>query len=337
MTNDEKYMQRCLQLAQNGLGTTYPNPLVGSVIVSENHEILGEGWHLKSGQPHAEVNAVLDAEKNGYDGDAFAKAVLYVNLEPCSHTGKTPPCASMIVQKGFKKVVVGTLDPHDKVAGKGVALLQEAGIEVVTGILENECNELNKRFFTFHRKKRPYVILKWAETSDGFIAPETKDEQKPVWITNKHSRQLSHKLRATENAILVGTKTVVDDNPSLTCRDWSGNNPIRIILDSRNSITPNYKVMNDAALTIKLEMSSSNVDKIFEELYKNNIQSVIIEGGTTTIQSFIDVDLWDEAYQFMGTKTLFHKGLKAPKLKGNFNIKSRLTLKNDVLKIYKNK
>ena len=186
MTTEDKYMQRCLQLAQNGLGTTYPNPLVGSVIVSENDEIIGEGWHLKSGEPHAEVNAVRDAEKKGYDGDAFAKATIYVNLEPCSHTGKTPPCASMIVQKGFKKVVVGTLDPHDKVAGKGVALLKEAGIEVLVGVLEKECNELNKRFFTFHRKQRPYIILKWAETSDGFIAPETKNEQKPVWITNNN-------------------------------------------------------------------------------------------------------------------------------------------------------
>ncbi|MEP6278545.1 MAG: bifunctional diaminohydroxyphosphoribosylaminopyrimidine deaminase/5-amino-6-(5-phosphoribosylamino)uracil reductase RibD, partial [Nonlabens ulvanivorans] len=188
MTVDEKYIQRCIQLAQNGLGTTYPNPLVGSVIVSENDEILGEGWHKKSGEPHAEVNAVRDAEKNGYGRDAFAKAVLYVNLEPCSHTGKTPPCASMIVKKGFKKVVIGSLDPHEKVAGKGVAILKEVGIDVTVGVLEKECNLLNKRFFTYHRKQRPYIILKWAETADGFIAPAQKDEQKPVWITNPYSR-----------------------------------------------------------------------------------------------------------------------------------------------------
>ncbi|MGJ8684123.1 MAG: bifunctional diaminohydroxyphosphoribosylaminopyrimidine deaminase/5-amino-6-(5-phosphoribosylamino)uracil reductase RibD [Nonlabens sp.] len=335
MTTHEKYMRRCLQLAKNGLGTTYPNPLVGSVIVSENDVILGEGWHLKSGAPHAEVNAVLDAEKNGYYGDAFAKAVLYVNLEPCSHTGKTPPCASMIVQKGFKKVVVGTLDPHEKVAGKGVALLREAGIEVVVGVLENDCDELNKRFFTFHRKRRPYIILKWAETADGFMAPETKNEQKPVWITNKNSRQLSHKLRAEEHAILVGAKTVLDDNPSLTCRDWNGDHPTRVVLDSRNSITRDFQVMNHKAPTLKLKWSADQTDEILEELYKNNIQSVIIEGGARTIQSFIDSGIWDEAHQFTGTEMLFHKGLKAPKLKGDCIIKDRLIIKNDVLKIYK--
>ena len=337
MTTEEKYMQRCLQLAQNGLGTTYPNPLVGSVIVSENDEILGEGWHKKSGEPHAEVNAVSDAEKKGYDEDAFAKATLYVNLEPCSHTGKTPPCASMIVQKGFKKVVVGTLDPHDKVAGKGVALLKKAGIEVLVGVLEKECNELNKRFFTFHRKQRPYIILKWAETSDGFIAPETKNEQKPVWITNPYSRQVSHQLRAQENAILVGAKTVIDDNPSLTCRDWSGKNPTRVILDSRNSITSHYQVMDDAAVTLKLELSSSDTLEILNSLYQNDIQSVIIEGGTTTIQSFIDAGLWDEAYQFMGTDVLFHQGLQAPVLSGDYSLHSRKMIANDVLKMYRKK
>ncbi|MEO9501374.1 MAG: bifunctional diaminohydroxyphosphoribosylaminopyrimidine deaminase/5-amino-6-(5-phosphoribosylamino)uracil reductase RibD [Nonlabens ulvanivorans] len=337
MTTEEKYMQRCLQLAQNGLGTTYPNPLVGSVIVSEYDEIIGEGWHLKSGEPHAEVNAVRDAEKKGYDEDAFAKATIYVNLEPCSHTGKTPPCASMIVQKGFKKVVVGTLDPHDKVAGKGVALLKEAGIEFVVGVLENECNELNKRFFTFHRKQRPYIILKWAETSDGFIAPETKNEQKPVWITNPYSRQLSHQLRAQENAILVGAKTVIDDNPSLTCRDWNGENPLRVVLDSRNSITSDYQVMDDAAVTLKLELSSSDTLEILNSLYQNDIQSVIIEGGTTTIQSFIDAGLWDEAYQFMGTDVLFHQGLQAPVLSGDYSLHSRKMIANDVLKIYRKK
>ncbi len=330
-------MQRCLQLAQNGLGATYPNPLVGSVIVSENDEIIGEGWHLKSGQPHAEVNAVRDAEKKGYDGYAFAKATIYVNLEPCSHTGKTPPCASMIVQKGFKKVVVGTLDPHDKVAGKGVALIQKAGIEVIVGILEKECNELNKRFFTFHRKKRPYIILKWAETSDGFIAPETKNEQKPIWITNPYSRQLSHRLRAQENAILVGAKTVIDDNPSLTCRDWNGENSLRVVLDSRNSITSDYQVMDDAAPTLKLELSSSDTLEILNSLYQNDIQSVIIEGGTTTIQSFIDAGLWDEAYQFMGTDVLFHQGLQAPVLSGDYSMLSRKVIANDVLKIYRKK
>ena len=335
MTTHEKYMQRCLQLAQNGLGTTYPNPLVGSVIVSENDEILGEGWHKKSGEPHAEVNAVLDAEQKTCDESAFAKAVLYVNLEPCSHTGKTPACASMIIKKGFKKVVIGTLDPHDQVAGKGLAMLEAAGIEVSVGVLEQECNELNRRFFTFHKKQRPYIILKWAETSDGFIAPAQKDEQKPVWITNKHSRQLAHRLRAEENAILVGAKTVLDDNPSLTCRDWKGVHPTRVVLDSRNSISADFKVMDGAAPTLKLDHSSIDVAEILHELYKNGLQSVVIEGGTTTIQAFIDAQQWDEAYQFMGTEVLFYQGLKAPVFKGNYCIKERKSIKNDVLKIYR--
>jgi len=334
MTVDEKYMQRCIQLAQNGLGTTYPNPLVGSVIVSENGEILGEGWHKKSGEPHAEVNAVRDAEKNGYGKDAFAKAVLYVNLEPCSHTGKTPPCASMIVKKGFKKVVIGSLDPHEKVAGKGVAILKEVGIDVTVGVLEKECNLLNKRFFTFHRKQRPYIILKWAETADGFIAPAQKDEQKPVWITNSYSRQLSHRLRAEENAILTGAQTVIDDNPSLTCRDWHGVNPTRIVLDSRNTLDKNYVVFDNQAPTIIVKSTQPEI--IIKELYDNQIQSVIIEGGSRTIQQFIDVNLWDEAMQFMGTEVLFHDGLPAPKLKGNYTILDRVTLKQDVLKTYLN-
>ncbi|MFT6095157.1 MAG: diaminohydroxyphosphoribosylaminopyrimidine deaminase [Nonlabens sp.] len=336
MTIQEDYMQRCLQLAQNGLGTTYPNPLVGSVIVSGSGDILGEGWHRKAGEPHAEVNAVLDAEKKGCAESAFAKAVLYVNLEPCFHTGKTPPCASLIIKKGFKKVVVGTLDPHEKVAGKGVALLKEAGIEVIVGVLEKQCNELNKRFFTFHTKQRPYIILKWAETSDGFIAPVQKEEQKPIWITTPYSRQLSHRLRAEENAILVGAKTVLDDNPSLTCRDWKGVHPRRVVLDSKNSITADFKVMNSTAPTLKLNHTSTDVEGILKALYKNRIQSVIIEGGFTTIQAFIDVQKWDEAYQFMGTEILFYQGLKAPILKGNYQIKKRKNIKNDVLKIYWN-
>jgi diaminohydroxyphosphoribosylaminopyrimidine deaminase/5-amino-6-(5-phosphoribosylamino)uracil reductase len=334
MTTHENYMQRCLQLAQNGLGTTYPNPLVGSVIVSYTDEILGEGWHKKSGEPHAEVNAVLDAEQKGCNESAFAKAVLYVNLEPCSHTGKTPACASMIIKKGFKKVVIGTLDPHNKVAGKGIAMLEAAGIEVSVGVLEKECDELNKRFFTFHKKKRPYIILKWAETSDGFIAPVQKEEQKPVWITSKHSRQLAHRLRAQEQAILVGAQTILDDDPSLTCREWQGINPTRVVLDSRNSLENKWNVFNEEASTIKL--SSTNPQTIVEQLYNQNIQSVIVEGGARTIQSFIDVHLWDEAHQFMGTEILFYKGLRAPKLKGNYIIKSRQSIKNDVLKIYRN-
>jgi diaminohydroxyphosphoribosylaminopyrimidine deaminase/5-amino-6-(5-phosphoribosylamino)uracil reductase len=334
MMEQEIYMQRCLQLAQNGLGTTYPNPLVGSVIVSDTGNILGEGWHKKSGEPHAEVIAVNDALNKDVDLHAFAKATLYVNLEPCSHTGKTPPCASMIIEKGFKKVVVGTLDPHKKVAGKGVAMLRAAGIDVIVGVLEKGCDELNKRFFTFHKKKRPYVILKWAQTADGFIAPISREKQQPVWITHAHSRQLAHQLRAQENAILVGTKTVLDDNPSLTCRYWHGNQPVRIALDSKGSITPSFKVMDGTATTIKLSYATQDINSILQELYKTGIQSVIIEGGSTTLQSFINAEKWDEAHLFTGTGVLFHNGLKAPVLKGTYILKQNKVLKNNMLEIY---
>ena len=195
-------MSRCIQLAKNGLGTTYPNPLVGSVVV-HNNKIIGEGWHYKAGQPHAEVNAVKSIENL----KLLKEATIYVSLEPCSHYGKTPPCADLIIESGIKKVVVGSLDPNPKVAGRGIKRLMEAGCGVIVGILEDECNELNKRFFTFHQKKRPFIFLKWAQTADGFIAPksETRSETKPIWITNEFSRQMVHKMRAQEQAILAGT------------------------------------------------------------------------------------------------------------------------------------
>ena len=330
----ELYMNRCLQLATNGLGTTYPNPLVGSVIVDPAGKIIGEGWHYKSGMPHAEVNAIHHAFSNGYTESHFKNCTLYVNLEPCSHTGKTPPCASLIIEKGFKNVVVGTLDPHEKVAGKGCQMLKNAGIIVKIGILGNECSLLNRRFFTFHQKNRPYIILKWAETSDGFIAPQFKDEKKPVFITNTHSQQRAHKLRAEEQAILVGAQTVIDDDPSLTCRTWSGTSPVRAIMDSRKSLLADYQVFDDLAETLHIHYKLDELEKVMEQLYKNSIQSVIVEGGATTLQAFIDAELWDEAYKFMGTEVLFHQGLKAPRLSGKYEIKSRELIENDVLKIY---
>lgn len=327
-------MNRCLQLAQNGLGTTYPNPLVGSVIVNAQGKIIGEGWHYASGMPHAEVNAINDAQSKGYTTADFKNCTLYVNLEPCSHTGKTPPCASLLIEKGFKKVVVGTLDPHEKVAGKGCRMITDASISVATGVLEEKCSWLNRRFFTFHTKQRPYVILKWAETADGFIAPLTKNEQRPVWITNAYSRQRAHQLRAQEQAILVGANTVLQDNPTLTTRDWHGNTPIRVVLDSKNTLGDQYQVFNDEASTITLHIHSDQVSEILNKLYQHSIQSVIIEGGTTTLQAFIESGLWDEAHQFMGTEVLFHTGIKAPKLKGDFQLKHRESIQNDILKIY---
>ena len=333
MQHHEKYMQRCLDLAKNGLGTTYPNPLVGSLIVDSKGKIISEGWHYQSGKPHAEVNAVQNAEKKGFTD--FSKATIHVNLEPCSHTGKTPPCASMIIEKRFKKVVIGTLDPHDKVAGRGLEMLKAAGINCKVGVLNEKCEDLNKRFFTYHRKKRPYIILKWAETSDGFIAPAEKSKRAPVWITSSYSKQRAHQLRAHEQAILVGAQTVIDDNPSLTCRSWKGIHPIRVVIDSRENLLPDSAIFSQDAQTITLNRDTQDVAGILADLYSYGIQSIIIEGGAKTIQAFIDQNFWDETYQFMGTEVLFHEGLQAPRLNGKFTMLKRETINNDVLKIYR--
>ena len=325
MNIHEKYIKRCIELAQNGLGTTYPNPMVGSVIVYEN-QIIGEGWHKKAGEPHAEVNAIRSVK----DKSLLKKATIYVSLEPCSHFGKTPPCCDLIIANEIPNVVVGTIDPNEKVAGNGIKKLIAAGANVIVGVLENECYELNKRFFTFHNKQRPYIILKWAESQDGFLAPEKElnQERKPVWITNIYSRQLVHKWRSEEQAILVGTQTIIDDNPKLNTRDWSGNNPVRVVLDQNNRISKDSFILDDSLKTIvftKSEISISAKNTTFEVidfnqdvipqilavLYQNQIQSVIIEGGSQTLQSFIDINLWDEARIFIG-KTTFEKGIKAP-------------------------
>ncbi|HEX9151059.1 MAG TPA: bifunctional diaminohydroxyphosphoribosylaminopyrimidine deaminase/5-amino-6-(5-phosphoribosylamino)uracil reductase RibD [Flavobacterium sp.] len=319
----EKYIKRCIELAKNGLGTTYPNPLVGSVIVYQD-KIIGEGWHKKAGEAHAEVNAV-DSVK---DKALLKKATIYVSLEPCSHFGKTPPCCDLIIKNKIPNVVIGTIDPNIKVAGNGIKKLIEAGIQVTVGILEAECHELNKRFFTFHEKKRPYIILKWAESQDGFIAPLEKEEKKPVWITNVYSRQLVHKWRTEEQAILVGTQTAIDDNPKLNARDWNGNNPIRLILDQNNRIPKNSHLFNNEVKTILFSKSETTIEKentifevidfeqniakqILKALYQHQIQSVIIEGGRQTLQTFIDVNLWDEARIFIGN-VRFTTGTKAP-------------------------
>jgi diaminohydroxyphosphoribosylaminopyrimidine deaminase / 5-amino-6-(5-phosphoribosylamino)uracil reductase len=295
MNLHEKYIKRCIQLAKNGLGTTYPNPLVGSVIV-HNNIIIGEGWHKKSGEPHAEVNAINSVK----DKSLLKNSTIYVSLEPCSHFGKTPPCCDLIIQNEIPNIVIGTVDPNEKVAGNGIKKLIEASKNVTIGILEEECNELNKRFFTFHKKKRPYIILKWAESQDRFIAPATKSEQKPVWITNEFSRQLVHKWRSEEQAILVGTRTVIDDNPKLNTRDWFGNNPIRIVLDQNNRIPKESHIFDNQAKTFLITKSDFNFNNklaanIATFLYENNIQSVIVEGGRQTLQTFINENIWDEA------------------------------------------
>ncbi|HBY69179.1 MAG: riboflavin biosynthesis protein RibD [Flavobacteriaceae bacterium] len=351
-------MQRCIDLAKNGLGTTYPNPLVGSVIVY-NQSIIGEGWHYKAGEPHAEVNAI----NNVADKDLLQKATIYVSLEPCSHFGKTPPCADLIIANGIKSVVIGSTDPNPKVSGNGIKKLIEAGCDVTVGILEDECVHLNKRFFTFHNKKRPYIILKWAQTKDGFIAPtETSTcsknitEQQPVWITNTYSRQRTHKLRAEEQAILVGSNTVIKDNPSLTTRDWKGNSPTRIVIDRKLKIPSEASIFDGSTPTIVLtekpQQASGNTcyevidfqknlaQQICKVLHTHNLQSLIIEGGAKTINTFIAENLWDEAHIFTGSP-IFGNGVKAPNFseeqKANISLLSEESLQNDTLQIFKNK
>lgn len=347
----EKYIKRCIELAKNGLGTTYPNPLVGSVIVYEN-QIIGEGWHRKAGEPHAEVNAINSVK----DKSLLSKSTIYVSLEPCSHFGKTPPCCDLIIANKIPNIVIGTIDPFAKVSGNGIKKLIEAGRNVTVGILEDECNELNKRFFTFHKNKRPYVILKWAESQDGFLSPDeilrkaqNDNEKKPVWITNQYSRQLVHKWRTEEQAILVGTQTVLGDNPKLDSRDWKGNNPVRIVLDRTGKISNDYFVKDNKSETIiiteqenlqnssKISFENAIFDSnlafsVLDILHKKDIQSVIIEGGKQTLQTFIYANLWDEARVFKGTNS-FGNGTKAPDFKGN--LISKETILNDELLIFK--
>ena len=327
----EKYIKRCIQLAQNGIGTTYPNPLVGSVIVHKE-KIIGEGWHRKSGESHAEVNAINSVKNKSL----LSEATIYVSLEPCNHFGKTPPCSDLIIKYKIPNIVIGSIDPNKEVSGKGIKKLEEHGINVTVGVLEKECNELNKRFFTFHNKKRPYVILKWAESKDGFIAPLQKEKKEPYWISNEFSRQIVHKWRTEEQAIMVGTKTVLDDNPKLDARDWYGNNPTRIIIDKSGKISNDYFVKNQKNKTIIITEEEKNIsnenikyesnifdfhlsESILKILYKNNIQSVIIEGGKQTIQTFIDSNKWDEARIVIGNVFL-DDGVKAPIIKKNYNI-----------------
>jgi diaminohydroxyphosphoribosylaminopyrimidine deaminase/5-amino-6-(5-phosphoribosylamino)uracil reductase len=346
LNTHELYIKRCIEIGKNGLGTTRPNPMVGSVIVHKN-KIIGEGFTSKYGGSHAEVNAISSVKNK----ELLKDATIYVTLEPCSHYGKTPPCSDLIIKHKIPKVVIGCVDDFEKVAGQGIKRLRNAGTEVIVGVLENECREHHKRFFTFHNKKRPYIILKWAESSDGFIAPTTKNEQKPVWITNTYSRQLVHKWRAEEQAILVGTSTVIADNPSLTTRDYIGNNPTRIVLDKKEKLNSNLSVFSDKAKTIIIseENSTKNsatkqeirdwnltnqiAEQITSVLYKNDINSVIIEGGAKTLQTFINENLWDEARVFTG-KTKFKTGVKAPLFSGS--LFSEENILSDILKIYKN-
>ena len=338
-------MFRCLQLAKNGLGSTYPNPMVGSVIVHSNL-IIGEGWHKKAGEAHAEVNAVNSVKNK----ELLKDSTIYVSLEPCSHFGKTPPCSDLIIANGIKKVVIGTVDPFAEVSGRGIKKLLEAGCEVQVGVLERECREINKRFFTFHTKKRPYIILKWAESVDGFLAPHFKMRalREPVWITNSASRQLVHKWRAEEQSILIGTNTAIADNPTLTTRDWFGNSPVRVILDRKlkiNSesnvfdlsvktliITEQDAVSTDKITYYKADFSANLPEQLCDIIYKEGLQSVIIEGGAQTLRSFIEANLWDEARVLKGNVN-FESGIKSPILK-NYRVGEKSMYTGDQLTYY---
>ena len=335
-----------MQIAKNGLGTARPNPSVGAVIVHQN-KIIGEGFTSPFGGNHAEVNAI-NAVK---DKTLLTEATIYVTLEPCSHFGKTPPCADLIVKHNLKQVVIGCLDSNSLVAGKGIERLKKAQIEVVVGVLEDECRAHHKRFFMFHEKKRPFIILKWAETKDGFIAPKSKNENKPVFISNSYSQQLVHKLRSKEHAILVGTNTVLVDNPKLNVRSWFGENPIRIVLDRTLRIPKSANVLDGSVKTIVLKDSKSENEVqlenvVFESidfdknvasqicliLYKHKVQSLIVEGGSQTLQTFINENLWDEAQVFIGD-IHFKNGIKSPIIKKSF-IQEKI--KTDILKKYTN-
>ena len=321
------YMRRCLQLASKGLGLTYPNPMVGCVIVCDG-KIIGEGWHQKAGEAHAEVNAINSVE----DKSLLPKSTMYVSLEPCSHYGKTPPCADLIVKMNIKNVVIGTIDFNNEVHGKGIEHLQNKGCNVTVGILEKKCRTLNKRFFTFHQKKRPYIILKWAETKDGFIFPEKEiiKNRKPIWISNTYSLQLVHKWRTEEQSILVGTTTAIADNPKLDARNYFGSNPLRLVIDKDLKIDDHFNLFDGRIKTIVFTQNKTNsnfkngvyksidftknvANQICDYLYDVEIQSVIIEGGTKTLQSFIDENLWDEARVFTGDH-FFKKGVKSPEI-----------------------
>lgn len=333
----ELFMKRALELARNGCGNVSPNPLVGCVIVHEG-KIIAEGWHKKYGEAHAEVNAI-DAVG---DKTILRESTLYVNLEPCSHVGKTPACADLIVRHQIQKVVIANHDINPLVAGKGVKRLRDAGIKVITEVLAAQGEALNKRFFTFMEKHRPHIILKWAETSDGFIARKNNDSK---WISDVYSRQLVHKWRSEEDAALVASGTAWHDNPALNVRDWTGRNPVRIVVDRYLKLGPKLHLFDGKQKTICYNLIKSEehenlvyirlpeddfLPSLVEDLYRRHVQSVIVEGGGQMVNSFIRLNLWDEARIFVSPQT-FQNGIRAPQLQGVLNHTKKLD--NDWLRI----
>jgi len=338
MTPDELFMHRALELAQLGIGQVSPNPRVGCVIVHDN-KIIGEGWHQKFGDAHAEVNAINSVK----DQSLLKESTVYVNLEPCSHFGKTPPCADLLVKHHVKKVVICNLDSNPLVHGQGLKKLKDAGIETQTGVLEKEGQKLNKRFFTFIEKQRPYIILKWAQTSDGFIAQKNFESK---WISNELSRQLVHRWRSEEDAVLVGTRTASHDDPELTVRDWTGRNPTRIVIDRFLRLNSHLQLFDKKEKTIcynvlkheehknllRVRVDENNfLEELVYDLFKKNIQSLIVEGGAQTLQLFMDVNLWDEARVFTSQRS-FGEGIKAPILKGR--LLAEQNIESDRLEIF---
>ena len=303
MTEDEKFMRRCIQLAKNGRQNAKPNPMVGAVIVSADGRIIGEGYHVRCGEGHAEVNAFASVRSE--DEALLPESTIYVSLEPCSHYGKTPPCADLIIKKGVHRVVVGCIDEFAEVKGRGIRKLREAGIEVEVGVLEEECKALNRRFFTFHRENRPYIILKWAQTANGFI----DDNYQPTQISSDFTKMLSHKLRAEEDAILVGRVTEERDKPQLTVREWRGPNPKRLVIDHAHPLN-------------------------LESLHAHNIQSLIVEGGAETLRSFLVQGLWDEIRVETNTQTTVSGGTRAPQIPANAVVASQQVFDQNVIVTY---
>ncbi len=322
---DEKYMRRALQLARQGAGHTSPNPMVGAVIVGPDGTIIGEGWHRKCGEGHAEVNAVASVS----DPSLLKDSTIYVTLEPCSHYGKTPPCAKLLIERGIPRVVVGTLDPFVEVSGRGVAMLREAGVEVVVGVLEQECRMLNRRFLTAHTTGRPWVQLKWAQTADGFIATLPEAGENPLHMSTPVTMRLMHRQRALCDAIIVGANTARIDDPALTTRYWPGKSPLRVVLSRQLSIPGNLRLLHDGMPTIVyngvknetigvveyVKMDSDDPMAWLTDLYRRGVTSVMVEGGTRVLQQMIDARTWDEA-RIETSPRRVGQGITAPVIKG---------------------
>ncbi|WP_297284931.1 bifunctional diaminohydroxyphosphoribosylaminopyrimidine deaminase/5-amino-6-(5-phosphoribosylamino)uracil reductase RibD [uncultured Bacteroides sp.] len=325
---EEKYMRRCIELAKNGLCNVTPNPMVGAVIVC-NGRIIGEGYHIRCGEAHAEVNAIRSVK----DESLLKHSTIYVSLEPCSHYGKTPPCADLIIEKQIPRIVIGCQDPFSEVAGRGIQKLLDAGREVTVGILEEECQSLIRRFITFNTLHRPFITLKWAESADHFIDIERTGGM-PVILSSPLTSMLVHKKRAEADAIMVGRRTALLDNPSLTVRNWYGHHPIRIVLDRTLSLPNDLQIFDGNVPTlvftekkqpertnityISIDFNHNPLEQIMEVLYQRKIQSLLVEGGSQLLQSFIDNELWDEAY-IEKCPSWLHSGVKAPQMNDNYS------------------